>query len=95
VVEVEAASDALLVLSEVYYPGWRATVDGEPAPILRVDSILRAVPVPAGAHRVEMRFVPLSFWLGAGISGLAALWFAVTGWLPSVRTIFRFLSSRL
>ncbi len=78
-VEVEAASDALLVLSEVDYPGWRATVDGEPAPILRVDSILRAVPVPAGSHRVVMRFVPGTFWLGAGVSGLAAIWLAVTG----------------
>jgi len=47
----------LLVTSEVYYPeGWTATVDGKPTPIVRVNFILRAVVVPAGAHTVEFTY---------------------------------------
>lgn len=56
VLDVEAASDGLLVLSEIHHPYWSATVDGEPVEVLRVDFALRAVPVPAGSHRVEMTF---------------------------------------
>jgi uncharacterized membrane protein YfhO len=69
--QVSAATPALLMLSEPYYPGWQATVDGQPAPILRADTILRAIPVPAGEHTIEMTFRPLSFTLGAIISALA------------------------
>ena len=51
----------LLVASEVYYPaGWTATVGAEPAPIVRVDHLLRGVPVPAGDHIVTMRYRPLA-----------------------------------
>jgi hypothetical protein len=72
VLEVESSGQAMLVLSEVYYPGWRATVDGTEAPIYRADHALRAVMVPPGRHAVEMVFDPLSFRVGAIIS-LAAL----------------------
>jgi uncharacterized membrane protein YfhO len=71
----------LLVLSEVYYPGWKARVDGLPAESLRADLALRAIPVPAGSHRVEMIYRPWTVPAGIGISllsimgaGLAALW---------------------
>jgi hypothetical protein len=47
-VEVSAAADGLLVLSEVYYPGWQASVDGAPAALVRADGLLRGVPVPQG-----------------------------------------------
>jgi hypothetical protein len=55
-VEVETPRPALLRLADLWYPDWKATVDGRPAPILRADYLLRAVPVPAGRHRVEFRF---------------------------------------
>ncbi|MFN8496742.1 MAG: YfhO family protein [Anaerolineae bacterium] len=58
VVEVAADAPALLALSEMWYPGWQATVDGAPAPLLRAYNTLMAVPVPAGAHTVELRFDP-------------------------------------
>lgn len=58
VLEVETPAPALLVLSENWFPDWRATVGGEEAPVLRADHTLRAVPVPSGRHRVEMWFDP-------------------------------------
>lgn len=64
----------LLVASEVYYPaGWHATIDGEEAPILRVDHLLRGVPVPAGEHIVSMRFDPAAHREGLLVSWIAAL----------------------
>jgi hypothetical protein len=64
VVRTEARAPALLVLAEAWYPGWTATVDGENAPCVPANAWMRAVPVPAGTHRVEMRF--RSRWLGPG-----------------------------
>ncbi|NLE75133.1 MAG: YfhO family protein [Chloroflexi bacterium] len=61
--EVDAAAEAYLFLSEVHYPGWQATVDGQAAPIYRANSLFRAVPVPAGQHQVRLVFAPRS-WLG-------------------------------
>lgn len=68
---VSTDAPALLILSEIYYTGWQATVDGQPASLLRADYVLRAVPVPAGEHTVELTFRPLSFTIGAIVSGLA------------------------
>jgi hypothetical protein len=56
VVEVDMATDAVLLLNDLYYPGWVARVDGEQTPIVRANSIMRAVMVPAGAHTVEFRY---------------------------------------
>ncbi|MGQ9500448.1 MAG: YfhO family protein [Anaerolineae bacterium] len=65
--------DGLLVVSEIYYPGWRAYIDGQPVDILPVNYILRGVVVPAGQHQVEMVFRPLSFTMGAVISAITLL----------------------
>ena len=62
----------VVVFARLFHPGWRAAVDGAPAPTARVDGALLAVAVPAGPHRVEIAFRPRSFFAGAGIS-LAAL----------------------
>jgi hypothetical protein len=66
-VEVQAATPALLVLSEVWDPGWRATVDGAPAPVYLADHILRAVPVPAGEHVVELTYEAPYLRLGIAV----------------------------
>ena len=70
--EVETDRPRLLVASEVYYPaGWTARIDDAPAPILRADYLLRAVPVPEGRHIVTMQFEPEKHERSILISGLA------------------------
>src|SRR5262249_49121323 len=66
-VTVRTASDAggLLVLTDRWFPGWQATVDGRPAAILRTDYLYRGVVIPAGEHVVEFVYRPRSFLLGA------------------------------
>ena len=49
-------SPGLLVLSEVYYPAWKAYVDGEPSQIYRTDQLLRGIRIPEGEHTVELRY---------------------------------------
>jgi hypothetical protein len=48
----------LLVVSGLFYPGWQARLDGQPAPIVQANLALRAVAVPPGLHRVEWRYRP-------------------------------------
>ena len=67
-VRTVADQPGYLVLSELFYPGWKATVDGRKAPILRGNYIFRVVPLTAGRHDVELRFVSWPFWIGAVIS---------------------------
>jgi uncharacterized membrane protein YfhO len=70
-IKVSTAAGGLLVLADSYYPGWRALVDGKPAPVLRVDYLFRAVPLPAGEHEVSFYYEPDSLRLGAAISAVA------------------------
>jgi hypothetical protein len=81
VFHVRTAAPALLVVADTFFPGWRAFVGAREVPILRASFVGRAVPVPAGASRVEMRYEPASFRTGARISlgalGVAALAFAL------------------
>jgi hypothetical protein len=65
---VTADAPALLVVLDGYYPAWTARVDGEPAPVYRANQAFRAVPVPAGEHRVEFRYEPAALRSGALIS---------------------------
>ena len=71
-IAVHADRSSEVVLSDVYYPGWHATVDGRPVRIDRVDYLLRGVPVGPGTHRVELSYDPASFRIGWLVS-LAAL----------------------
>jgi hypothetical protein len=68
--KVTASEDSFLLLSEMYYPGWKATVDGKPARLYRADYALRAVRLTQGNHTVELRFVPRTFLPGLCVSAL-------------------------
>ena len=74
--ESENGGEGVAVFSEIYYPdGWQATIDGDPAPLARVNYVLRALRVPAGKHVIEMRFDPQSLHVTEGIAyaGLSLL----------------------
>jgi len=66
--EVEADERGLLVVSEVYHPNWKATIDGEEARIYRTDAALRGVVVPSGSHSVVFRYSSTSYRAGAGLT---------------------------
>jgi hypothetical protein len=71
-VEVEAtlAAPGLVVLADSFYPGWQATVDGLPAPILPVNHLFRGVAATAGRHRVRFEYRPASLRWGAAVSAI-------------------------
>ena len=58
--KIGSKNGGLVVLSEVYYPGWKATLDGNDISIGRADYILRALRVPAGEHTLVLKFDPQS-----------------------------------
>jgi uncharacterized membrane protein YfhO len=62
--DVNAASAGIVVLSEVYYPDWQATVNGKDAQILKVDGGLRGLRVSPGVSHVELHYVPKMAWTG-------------------------------
>lgn len=67
-VRVDAVRLALLVVAESWYPGWRATIDGQPAQVLRANYLSQGVVVPTGSHLVELEYSPDSFRYGQLIS---------------------------
>jgi hypothetical protein len=75
---VEIPRDGWLVLSEVYYPGWRATVDGEQTEVLRVDYTFRAVRLEPGEHTVRVWFAPWTWTVGLAVS--VATWAGLAAW---------------
>jgi len=74
VVESKAADPGYLVVSDVWYPGWRAYLDGRPADMKRANYLFRGLSIPAGEHVIEMRYQPISLLVGALVS--AAAWLA-------------------
>lgn len=70
---VSSAAAAFLVLSDIYYPGWEATVDEQPVQIYQTNYVLRGLPVPPGDHIVRFRFRPRSLAYGAALSVLSLL----------------------
>jgi uncharacterized membrane protein YfhO len=66
------------VLSEVYYPGWRAWVNDREVEVLRANYLFRAMEISAGAQRVRLLYAPWSFKIGAGLFAVTAV--ALIGW---------------
>jgi len=63
-IHADSACLGLLVVNQSWAPGWTATVDGQPAPILRTNFLARGVALPAGQHEVRFVYVPASFTVG-------------------------------
>jgi hypothetical protein len=70
-VSVEADSPGFLLVSDTYYPGWRAEIDGKPTEIYRVNYAFRAVPVKVGKHLVKFSYSPTNWRVGVWISGIS------------------------
>lgn len=70
---VKSDEPCLLVVGEVYYPWWRASVDSEDVGITRVNHTMVGVVVPAGSHVVRLRLEPTSVWMGGAITTAGAL----------------------
>jgi uncharacterized membrane protein YfhO len=68
VVKTKSDKEKFLVLGDIYYPGWKASIDGKKTRILPTDFILRGIFVPAGDHTVEFSYEPKSFYLGLATS---------------------------
>lgn len=66
--QTSTETEQLLVFAERYHPGWRASVDGQRVPVLRVYGDFMGAVVPAGGHTVHFSFRPLSMRIGMGIS---------------------------
>ncbi|MGE5603276.1 MAG: YfhO family protein, partial [Nitrososphaerales archaeon] len=76
---VQAKAPGLLVVADAWYPGWRATVDGQPAEILRANLLYRAVALQPGEHEVVFEYEPRSWRAGVIVSLAALLALIVTG----------------
>lgn len=83
--EAETPKGGIMVMSDIYYPGWTCTVDGQATPIARADYVLRAIRLTPGRHTVVMSFDPQSLHQTetlayAALALLALLFLALIGW---------------
>jgi hypothetical protein len=81
--KTQSSSSAILVVSQTYYPGWKAIVDGKQSDVLQADVALAGIAIPAGTHEVRLAFQPLSFRIGLGVSILSTtiLLALIAAWL--------------
>lgn len=73
VLDSSSQAAGYLFLSEIHYPGWKATIDDRPAKILRGNYLFRVIPVPEGRHRIRMQFDPWTIKLGSVLSAVTLL----------------------
>lgn len=73
ILETTLACRGMVILSDVFYPGWKAWIDGNPVAILEVDGALRGVLAGAGAHRIDMRYEPAAVRIGMAVTLMGLL----------------------
>ena len=73
IIETKTDKPGMLVLSDVYYPGWKVKVDDKPSHVYRVDGLIRGVLVDQGNHKIVFCYQPLSFFLGVTMAGVSLL----------------------
>lgn len=78
VLDVEADAEGVVVLSEVFYPGWQATLNGQRVPVLRANYLFRAIRVPPGRHHVILTYSPPAWW--AGLAWCILTLIGLAGW---------------
>ena len=83
--ESNSEQGGVAVFSDIFYPGWTCTIDGQPATIHRADYVLRAVVIPAGKHQIEFRFDPQSVHTTEAIAYAALGLLAIVALLAIVR----------
>jgi len=79
--ETDADTATVLLLNDKHHPGWKVTVDGKPAQLLRANYLMRGVHLPAGKHVVEFRFAPPEGSMYVSLSGLGLGLIAFVGLL--------------
>ncbi|HTB10413.1 MAG TPA: YfhO family protein [Bryobacteraceae bacterium] len=77
----------MVILTDTWFPGWQATVDGRPAAIEKAYGAFRGVVVEAGNHSIEMRYRPWSVFAGAFLTGLATLVALYMAWRGKAKTV--------
>jgi uncharacterized membrane protein YfhO len=80
-ISTQTASDGYLVLTEAWYPGWEARIDGVPVKVLCANHFVQAVPLPAGRHTVTFRYHSTRLGVGLGISAAVAAIFLGAGFM--------------
>jgi hypothetical protein len=74
IVEANVGKPAMLVIAEAWQPGWRATINGQPAPLWQVNYLQQGLWLPQGRHSVELTFAPVSLrygaWISTGFTGI-------------------------
>ncbi len=78
-IKAEMACQGMVVLSDTFFPGWKATLDGKPVEIQEVNMAMRGVVTPQGTHEIVMRYRPMSVYLGA--------LFTMIGWLGALALV--------
>jgi hypothetical protein len=79
VIETDLPTPGLLLVGEIWYPGWEASDNGHTAPILRADAILRAVYLEPGSHRVELLYRPPTVYAGLAVTAATGLALLIAG----------------
>jgi uncharacterized membrane protein YfhO len=89
--EVSTPENGILVFSEVAYPGWEAEIDGKKTELLTADGLLRALPITAGNHRVQLTYRPTALNTGAMLSQVTLVITCLAFFVPLG---YRFLRKR-
>ena len=86
-IDVTAACRGLVILSDTYFPGWQARVDGRPVEILETFGALRGVVVDKGSHRIEYAYRPSSAIAGGSLTALGLVFLFWTHWKTRIRAV--------